>query len=280
MAGQQLTNKQEKCPEGYYRVFGPLCIEYDTLQKIEETLPDIPEFDFSNPGCEAVLSAYKSVMNSVEQAIETPKQLIQVAKGLVERPFTEAQKILSSALGVFDEINNAIDNLLQNDLVDEFIRAVDKMLACPFIADMPIAKTAAALLDAIENGSDITSYVGAFKDHLAALAGSHLDALKKTPMDALANLDKLYDDALQRSGIEDLIQKANDLYQCIEAACNLIDVAERIPKTPGAILDSINAKIDETTGRISGAVVRAANNTQASAYNAAKKLAVVKFAKP
>ena len=152
------------------------------------------------------------------------------------------------------------------------------MLACPFIADITIAKTAAGILDAIENGSDITGLIGTFKEQLKKAASDQIKAAEQMPLTALANLEKLYNDALERMGVEDLVNKAKDLYKCVEAACDLIKVAERIPHTPSSILESINAKIDETTGRLTGAVVKTANNAQQAALNAARSLNLIRFA--
>jgi uncharacterized phage infection (PIP) family protein YhgE len=163
-------------------------------------------------------------------------------------------------------------------MLGELVRALNKMLACPFIADMPIARTAAGILDAIENGSDITGMISSFKEQLKKAASDQIKAAEEMPLSALANLEKLYNDSLERLGVEDLVNKAKDLYKCVEAACDLIQVAERIPHTPASILESINAKIDETTGRLTGAVVKTTNNVQQSALNAARSLNLIRFA--
>ena len=39
------TAKNGKCPEGYTHVFGPLCVEKTTLDKVSDALPDIPDAD-------------------------------------------------------------------------------------------------------------------------------------------------------------------------------------------------------------------------------------------
>jgi hypothetical protein len=216
-------------------------------------------------------------MKSLEQAIEMPKKLMSVAKGLIEKPFNAAQQLVNSTLGIFDEIGQALDDLLKPGMLAELARALRKMLNCPFMADLPIARTAAGILDSIENGTDITGMLGTFKEQLKKAASDQIKAAEEMPLSSLANLEKLYNDSLERMGIQDLVDKANDLYKCVEAACDLIKVAERIPHTPSSILESINAKIDETTGRITGAVVKTANNTQQAALNAARSLGVIRF---
>ena len=277
---QTLGNPPSKCPEGYTVLFGPLCIEQTTLKKIEDIVPDIPDFNFTDPSCESALSALKGIADTVDKALKAPKQLMAMAKNLIERPFADAQRAVEAALGVIDGISDAIDNVLRGAMgpLSELKAALQKMLDCPFVADMPIAKTAAALLDAIENGLDYRSLLSQFKGELSNAAREQINAVKDQPLAAIDNLQKLYDDMLQRSNIAGLLQQMNNIMQCVEAACNMLQVAKRLPKTPGEILTSINGVIDQTTGKLSAAVVKAANSTQQAALKVAEDIAVIKMA--
>ena len=59
------TAKNGKCPEGYTHVFGPLCVEKTTLDKVSDALPDIPDVDFTSPDCEMALGALQQVHKAV-----------------------------------------------------------------------------------------------------------------------------------------------------------------------------------------------------------------------
>ena len=59
MATPQAENG--KCPEGYTHVFGPLCVEKTTLDRIDDTLPDVPDVDFRLP----VLTIQPVVENAI-----------------------------------------------------------------------------------------------------------------------------------------------------------------------------------------------------------------------
>ena len=278
MAGIQAQG--EECPEGYTRVFGPLCIEQTTLAKIDEAIPDLPEFNFTDPGCESALSALKSVADTVKKALETPQNLIKMAQSMIEKPFNEAQKAVTSALGVIDEISSTIDDMLSGatGMIGDFKRALEKMLACPFIADMPIAKTAAALLDALDSGNPITDMLSDFKSQLANAAKEQLDQIKEQPLSSLNNLQQMLDDMIERSGVQDLLKQMEQLYECVRAVCDMIQVAKRLPKTPGEIMEGINAKIDEATGKLKAAVVKPVNAAQQAAKELADAMTVIKLA--
>ena len=278
---QQLgATEPQPCPEGYTRLFGPLCIQQTTLKKIEDIVPELPEFHFTNPSCEAALAGLKGVAEQLDKALQMPRKLMQMAKRLIEKPFDDAQRAVDSALSVLDEINSMINDVLSGPMgaIGELRNALQKMLDCPFIADLPIAKTAASLLDAMRDGLPYEDLLNSFKSQLSQAASEQINKAKEQPLNALNNLQKLYDDMLQRGGVADLIRQVDNLYKCVEAACNMAEVAGRLPKKASEFLGSINGVIDETTGKLSAAVVKAANSTQQAAIKVAEDLAVIKLA--
>jgi uncharacterized protein YjbJ (UPF0337 family) len=279
MAGQQ-SAQNGKCPEGYTHVFGPLCIEQTTLSKIDEAIPDLPDVDFTDPSCEAAIAALKSVANTLQQVLDMPQKLMGMARELIERPFDAAEKMVSNVLGIFDELEKAIDDVLSGPMgaLGEFKQALEKMLACPFIADTPIGKAAAALLDAIDDGLPIDELLQDFKGKLKSAVKEQINAVKDMPLSALSSLDKLFNDMLERFGVEDLIKKVRDLYKCVEAVCDMVKVAKRLPKSAEGFLESINGTIDETTGKLKAAVVKTANKTEQAAKDLADSIAVIKLA--
>lgn len=269
-----------KCPKGFVHVFGPLCVEQTTLAKIEDAVPDLPEFDFTNPGCEAALAALKEVTDMVEQAIEMPKKLMKMADELIEKPFDAAQDIVDNALGVIDAVSAMIDEFLAGPagLINELKQSIESMLACPFIADTPIAKTAAALLDAMDEGADYHDLLSSFKNMLSSAAKEQINKVKDVPLSALGDIEKLYNDMIERSGVGELIKKAQDLEQCVRAACNLLEVAARVPTAAADFIEQLGGKFNETTGKFTATLVRPVTESAKRAKQLADDLAVIKLA--
>ena len=231
MSGEQgATNG--KCPEGFVHVFGPLCVEQTTLAKIEDAAPDMPEFDFTNPGCEAALAALKEVIDTIEQTLEMPKKLMKIGRELIEKPFDAAARAVDKVLGIFDEISALIDEFLSGpgSLLNDLKRSLRALLDCPFIADTPVGKAAAALLDALESGLPYDALLQEFKNRLSTLAKDYINKAKDMPLSALGELEKLFNDMIERSNVGELLQTAKDLEKCLRAACNIAEIAARIPK--------------------------------------------------
>jgi len=280
MAGQQLKNSSGQCPEGYVKVFGPLCIEQTTLAKIDDAIPDLPNFDFTDPTCEAALAALKSVADTVEQAIEMPKKLISMAKSIIEKPFTDIERTVSTMLGFIDEVNNIINDVISGAMgpVNDFKRALQRMLDCPYIADTEIGRLAASILDAMDGNMPYASLLSQFKQAMLSSAKDQINAIKEHPLNSINNLQTLYDKALNDAGVGRLLQQMNNLLECVRGACDMIAVAQRLPKTPSEILNSINATINNATGRITGAVVKTTNATQQAAKKVVDDMKVVVLA--
>lgn len=269
-----------KCPEGFVHVFGPLCVEQTTLAKIEDAIPDLPEFDFTNPGCEAALAALKEVIDTIEQALEMPRKLMRMAQELIEKPFDAAADIVDSTLGIIDDISSIIDEFIEGpaSLVDDLKRSLEAMLACPFIADTPIAKSAAALLDAIDNGLPYDALLQSFKNQLSSAAKEYINKAKDMPLSAFGEMEKLFNDMIERSGVGDLLQKAKDLEQCLRAACNLAEVASRVPTAVATFIEELDGKWDAATGKFSATFVKPVTAAAQTAKKLADQLTVIRLA--
>lgn len=269
-----------KCPEGFVHVFGPLCVEQTTLAKIEDAIPDLPEFDFTNPGCEAALAALKEVIDTIEQALEMPRKLMRMAQELIEKPFDAAADIVDNTLGIIDDISSIIDEFIEGpaSLVDDLKRSLEAMLACPFIADTPIAKSAAALLDAIDGGLPYDALLQSFKNQLSSAAKEYINKAKDMPLSALGEMEKLFNDMIERSGVGDLLQKAKDLEQCLRAACNLAEVASRVPTAVATFIEELGGRWDAATGKFSATFVKPVTAAAQTAKKLADQLTVIKLA--
>lgn len=269
-----------KCPEGFVHVFGPLCVEQTTLAKIEDAVPDLPEFDFTNPGCEAALSALKEATDTIEQALEMPKKLMKIGQELIEKPFDAAAKVVDNALGIIDDISSIIDEFVSGpaSLINDLKRSLEAMLACPFIADTPIAKSAAALLDAIDGGLPYDAILQEFKNQLSSAAKEYINQAKDMPLSALGEMEKLYNDMIERSNVGDLLQKAKDLEQCLRAACNLAEVATRVPKAVETFIEEIGGRWDSATGKFTATFVKPVTESAKTAKKLADELTVIRLA--
>lgn len=278
--GGTQTAVKGKCPEGYVHVFGPLCVEQTTLSKFEEAVPDLPEFDFTNPGCEAALAALNDVIQAAEQALEMPRKLMGMAAELIEKPFDAAQDMVDRTLGVLDDISAMIDDILSGPgaLISDFKRALEGLLACPFIADTPIGKTAAAILDAMDEGLPYDQMLSSFKNQLSSVAREYIDKARDMPLSKLNDMEKLFDEMIERSGVGELLKKARDLEQCLRAACNMAEVAARVPKAVETILDELGAKWDEASGKFTATLVKPVTENAKRAKQLADDLAVIQLA--
>lgn len=278
MAG---TNKKPggTCPEGYEPVFDLLCIERNTLKKVEQATPmELPEIDLTNPACEISLAALKGAVELAEKAIEAPRRYIQIAEELVSKPFDSMRNMLRNVLGIFDEINNLIDTLLSGpgNVISQFRNALAKTLDCPFFADLPIAKTVASIIDAIDKGLPYRDLLMAFKSEFLSLGYSKIDEIESMPLAALDSLEKAYNDVIEKSGVGKLLKTVMDLYKCVEAVCDMIAIARRLPKSVEDMINGAGGFIDKVTGEVKFSFYRTMGNTAESAKALVNDLRVVR----
>lgn len=279
MAGSQ--NAQDgKCPEGYKHVFGPLCVEQTKLARFEAALPEIPKIDFTDPTCEAALAALKSAAENLQKILEIPRRLKKMAKDILNMPFKAAEKMISSVLGTIDELNAMIDDLLSGaGVIKDLAKALEKVLDCPLLADTPLGKAAAALLDAIKAGVPIQKQLEAFKEQLRSAAMDQLKDLKKQPLAAIDDMEKTLNAMLKRFGVAQLIQQLEALEKCVKAVCNLSKVAKRLPESAEKILEKLDAAIDSSTGEIKATLAKPVTVAEKQAKAVADSLATVKLTK-
>lgn len=285
MAGKHTQNG--KCPEGFMIVFDTLCIETDTLSKAEEAMPDLPDFEFKDTLCETTMAAYKSVLKSLNQAIETPRQLMQLANSIIERPFAAAKNFVDKTLSIFDNIDQAIDQLISGVTgpLDDLKAALEQALNCPFFADTEMGKLAAQILDVLDGGNISSELLKRFKQELKKTAYERIDAVKDIPLNSIQNLEKLYNDALQRFHVEEILRKAMDLYKCLEAACNMVDIAKKLGNrfkdtdfSIDSIFKSIGGVYDEATGKIKFVFVKTGEGMWEAAEDFFNKICIIRLA--
>ena len=211
------TAQNGKCPDGYTHVFGPLCVEKTTLAKIEDALPDVPDVDFTSPDCEMALGALQQV-HAVEKMLQLPKRIMSMAKKLLDYPFDRAKELMDGALGALDEVSEAIDAFLDGpqSAVNDLKRALEKALDCPYIAGTELGQLIEEVLDMLDSGQRIDALINQLKNALSSKANAYLDALEETPAEALSNASKLFNDALQRLGVKDWLDKLEELAHYIK----------------------------------------------------------------
>lgn len=273
------TAQNGKCPDGYTHVFGPLCVEKTTLAKIEDALPDVPDVDFTSPDCEMALGALQQVHAAVEKMLQLPKRIMSMAKKLLDYPFDRAKELMDGALGALDEVSEAIDAFLDGpqNAVNDLKRALEKALDCPYIAGTELGQLIEEVLDMLDSGQRIDALINQLKNALSSKANAYLDALEETPAEALSNASKLFNDALQRLGVKDWLDKLEELERCVEAACALYDVAKRLPGTSAKqIWESLNGAVDEAGNRLEAAVATPVNAAQETAMKVAENFKLAK----
>ncbi len=273
------TAQNGKCPDGYTHVFGPLCVEKTTLAKIEDALPDVPDVDFTSPDCEMALGALQQVHAAVEKMLQLPKRIMSMAKKLLDYPFDRAKELMDGALGALDEVSEAIDAFLDGpqSAVNDLKRALEKALDCPYIAGTELGQLIEEVLDMLDSGQRIDALINQLKNALSSKANAYLDALEETPAEALSNASKLFNDALQRLGVKDWLDKLEELERCVEAACALYDVAKRLPGTSAKqIWESLNGAVDEAGNRLEAAVATPVNAAQETAMKVAEDFKLAK----
>ena len=273
------TAQNGKCPDGYTHVFGPLCVEKTTLAKIEDALPDVPDVDFTSPDCEMALGALQQVHAAVEKMLQLPKRIMSMAKKLLDYPFDRAKELMDGALGALNEVSEAIDAFLDGpqSAVNDLKRALEKALDCPYIAGTELGQLIEEVLDMLDSGQRIDALINQLKNALSSKANAYLDALEETPAEALSNASKLFNDALQRLGVKDWLDKLEELERCVEAACALYDVAKRLPGTSAKqIWESLNGAVDEAGNRLEAAVATPVNAAQETAMKVAEDFKLAK----
>ena len=254
-------------------------MEKTTLAKIEDALPDVPDVDFTSPDCEMALGALQQVHAAVEKMLQLPKRIMSMAKKLLDYPFDRAKELMDGALGALDEVSEAIDAFLDGpqNAVNDLKRALEKALDCPYIAGTELGQLIEEVLDMLDSGQRIDALINQLKNALSSKANAYLDALEETPAEALSNASKLFNDALQRLGVKDWLDKLEELERCVEAACALYDVAKRLPGTSAKqIWESLNGAVDEAGNRLEAAVATPVNAAQETAMKVAENFKLAK----
>lgn len=189
-----------------------------------------------------------------------PKSCSPQARRLLGYPTELAQQAISAATAALADASRAIDDLL--DVGGDLRRALEAVLDCPLLADSDLGKEVADILDTLDMGGDVTSQVRELSRQFSSGASEALDAALESPTAQLANMSKVYDEALQRGGINELVNKVRELRKCVDDLCRGYEIADRLPKSADAMLAEIGAKVDETSGEVMASLANAADETQ------------------
>ena len=269
-----VPKKDGKCDDGYTPVW-IWCFKQTVLNKLSEPLQNISVPQFTDVGCEAAISALKTINKSVESALEAPRRYMQMMQQLVDYPFDVAQNMVNTALSTIDKVDQAIDELLGGaaGAIDALKSAVSHILDCPFLVDTPVGKLAAEILDAINEGAPYDEMLRQLKNELGSTAREALDNARETPTESINNLRDAYDSALKRSGIDELVDNMKKLEQCVEQLCAAYkDVAgfvDRLPKSADSVLESAGAMWDSATGSVKQIAVSTTTDLQKQALKVA-----------
>ena len=246
-----------KCAEGWVHVIGPLCAPGTTIKKVKKTLPDFSiwgemEYDIS---CQTAIAALQAAVSNMEQILKMPSAMLKLAQLLLNKPFNEAQKLMQSALGILDDINELLNGFIGGPVgaLQRLKSALERILSCPLLADTPIGKAAANALDALDAGRDVTGALMAMKGLISDAFTSQLNDIKKTPAAALARLNSLLNDTLARFGANELLSQLQGLEECVKAVCKLAQEGgkewDKLPKTSEDLKKAWNLHWDETKNR-------------------------------
>ena len=269
-----MATAEKKGPNGCRDGFTPVwiwCFKQTTLDKLKEPVKDIKVPEFTDPGCEAAISALKTINKSVEAALEAPRKYMNMMQKLIDYPFDVAQNMVNTALSTVDKVNEAINKILGGAMgpLDELRQAMAPVLDCPCMADTEIGKLAAAIIDAINQDSPIDELLQEFKNECASTAKEALDHARETPTESLNNLRNAYDSALKRSGIDELVSNMKKLEQCVEQLCAAYDHLSRIPQKVEDTLKNAGAMWDTATGTVKQIAVETTTDLQKQAAKVA-----------
>lgn len=269
--------------ENYQRVFGPLYVQKSYVKKFQEVLPDIPDINLDDLSCQSAVAMLKGTADMLEQAMALPNELMNMAKDLISKPFGDAEKIIAAATAVIGNIEKELMSLLAGPtgVLGQFTAALESLLSCPFLADSPLGKEAAGLLDMIDAGkgmSAISGVIGGFQSQLNNMAREQLNAIKNIPLSKLDNLQSMLDTALDDLGVGEMIGKIDDLASCVASLCNAAEAAASGIKSAGEFLEQLNgATLDKVKGKVEAVIVKATNDVEQKALDMANDMAVLKM---
>lgn len=284
MANNAQPTSKATCPDGYAFIFGNLCLKKTILDKAAEPLKELKSFDFTSMSCEAAVQTVKNIVKDVEAAVKMPAKYLEMAKALAEYPFDVAKKMVNAALGTIDKLNSAIDSMVKDaeGTFGPLKSACEDALKCAVLADSALGKTCASILDKMDKGLPFEDELRDLKSKLQAQARDVIKNVEKTPTESLANMEKAYNQAIERYGVNDLIKKLRAAEKCVESLCkawkDLKTFQDRMPSSSSEFADKIGATIENDALKLEGAFQTQVSKISSDAYDVAHNFAVVKGA--
>ena len=264
------------CPDGYKHVFGKVCVSQSTLEKTgldNVQAPEVPEFtDFA---CESAVTLLNQASEALEAALEVPRKLMRLAKKILGYPAKIVGEAVEGAIAALEGISDSIDDL--TDGPEKLMRALERALDCPFIADSPLGKSIGGMLDTLGMGSKLADeQINTMKNAVSSTASEMVNSAMESPLGAISNLSKQYRSMIKSMGVEELLTTLYDLEQCVGDLCKAYRQSEkfikRLPKSGDEVVKELGATYDKETKKLTTALTDTADATQQEAAKAGNQL--------
>ncbi|MBR3880799.1 MAG: hypothetical protein IKJ34_04310 [Mailhella sp.] len=264
------------CPDGYKHVFGKVCVSQSTLEKTgldDVKSPEVPEFtDFA---CESAVTLLQQAAEALEAALEVPRKLMRLAKKILGYPAKIVGEAVEGALAALDGISDSIDDLTSGP--EKLMRALERALDCPFIADSPLGKSIGGMLDTLGMGSNLADeQINTMKSAVSSTASEMVNSAMASPLGSISNLNKQYKSMIKSMGVEELLTTLYDLEQCVEDLCKAYRQSEkfieRLPKSGDDVVKELGATYDKEKKKLTTSLTDAADATQQEAAKAGDQL--------
>lgn len=271
---------EKTCKDGFFPVW-KWCFKETTLKKLTQPVTDLakwPEIPWPPTGvssmCKILYTTFMKAFQKLKEALTLPSKYLDMARQLVNYPFDLASQLVSTALGFLDKLKAIIDDILNGGagVISDLKKLCNSILSCPYAADTALGALAAKILSALEDGSDLTSYLSEFKNQLAGMADEAINNVREVPLQALNNIEQAYYNLLKQLGIEELIKHANNIAACINSLCSVAELGEKYYALfQSASKDALVEKVKKTLTRAGDNFLQAASGTGSEVLAKLKK---------
>ena len=211
-------------------------------------------------GCEALLGLLHDAYSGIARLLKVPLELLALADNLLAYPFDLAERYLNEALALADFLK--FDFSSAGGLLD----ALNTLMDCPLVADSALGGQVAEAIDMItELGKLPSETVGALQNAVRGRVRGALDKVKETPAGALSQINDVYDDLLERAGVNDKLRALRNLEACLHNACAGYDgLAAALPGSSEEVLAKVRGTLDDAGNVVTDVVGKAENVSEAA----------------
>lgn len=278
----------------YVRVFADIFISESIIERFQDSLPKLPnlDLDLADFGCQGALAALNFASDLLEQAMSIPQRVCELAKSIVDDMIdfgtAQAEKVLDAITSTMEEFEEKAEQIISETIqeIEEALsgidfgidlgfggaslgdlgpgllrmkRALQSLLDCPFLSDLPIAKQAGAVLDLLDAvgveeilstlpskpgeegdeggqgggeeektfgqkiaesiGGAISSAIKGLMETLKATMQAQINALRNIPLAVIGQMQKMLDNLVERIGLAEIAGVVNDLASCVASLC-------------------------------------------------------------